>query len=583
MNGRGVCHCGSIWVAGAAIVLLSAALAGAADGVSQQEIDALIRDLGADSYKVRERATAALRRIGAAAIPALEKATQSDDPEVAIRAAAILTDARMGLGPDWPPELVKLVRNYDLLKASDRQKALTRLSGELKVRAVPFLLYRMGIGEAAEAARALQCLKNMGAADVYRAVIASATVPKNEHQAQALALAYARTDQPAEALRALAGFKGGGLKGELTETAVKRFLELLAAAEHRKLVELSAPFAAAAPHEARFLYLRAEGLAALGRGMEAEALQERAVALNPKKEAPHYTAGEMLGKLGLRRLAAGEWRAILKIPPAGGVYDINAHLRLASIHAASKMYARAADNLAEALVLYRQARAGGGGMGMIGGDEQDLVRKIENFRAKAARQPAPPDARIRDARPTNELDVQIGATVKDGKAAELREAMKKVSGTLSMSIQPHGLRLFDVTKASVRYDAANRQIGVYLNGSLCGKPTPMELGPDAATVAVKTLDCVYIFRIDTKAGQATRTARYEKDYTVTFRPGREIADCTDVTVKINGKPYEWKTLLAGARFDFLPESFDIRFEGTRPTGEAVSIRAKLKLKEPASR
>ena len=247
------------------------------------------------------------------------------------------------------------------------------------------------------------------------------------------------------------------------------------------------------------------------------------------------------------------------------------------------MYARAADNLAEALVLYRQVRAGGGGMGMIGGNEQDLVRQMENFGAKAARQPAPPDARIKDARPANELNVQIGMSVKDGKAAELREAMKKVSGTLSMSIQPHGLRLFDVTKASVRYDAANKQIGMYLNGSLCGKPTPIKLGPDAGTVAVKTLDCVYIFRIDTKTGQATRTARYEKDYTVTFRPGREIAGCTDVTVKLNGKPYEWKKLLAGARFDFLPKSFDISFEGTRPTGKPVSVRAKLKLKEPASR
>jgi hypothetical protein len=68
-----------------------ARLAGAVDTAgdapdTEAEIDRLIRDLGADEYVARETATDRLFIIGERALPRLEKATTSDDPEVRRRA-----------------------------------------------------------------------------------------------------------------------------------------------------------------------------------------------------------------------------------------------------------------------------------------------------------------------------------------------------------------------------------------------------------------------------------------------------------------------------------------------------------------
>jgi hypothetical protein len=52
-------------------------------------VEALVRDLGDDTFSVRESATTKLTLIGEAALPHLEKALSSDDPEVRRRAAAI--------------------------------------------------------------------------------------------------------------------------------------------------------------------------------------------------------------------------------------------------------------------------------------------------------------------------------------------------------------------------------------------------------------------------------------------------------------------------------------------------------------
>jgi hypothetical protein len=53
---------------------------------SNQEMQELIRQLGAPDFTIREKATARLQEIGAAALPLLEKASASTDPEVRQRA-----------------------------------------------------------------------------------------------------------------------------------------------------------------------------------------------------------------------------------------------------------------------------------------------------------------------------------------------------------------------------------------------------------------------------------------------------------------------------------------------------------------
>lgn len=68
--------------------LLAALLAagGAGEDPADPEVAALVESLGAEEVEERERAAAGLRRLGARALRAVERAREDSDPEVAARA-----------------------------------------------------------------------------------------------------------------------------------------------------------------------------------------------------------------------------------------------------------------------------------------------------------------------------------------------------------------------------------------------------------------------------------------------------------------------------------------------------------------
>jgi hypothetical protein len=75
-----------------ATLLIPALLLAPQDEETTKKIDALIRDLGAEDFETREKASAELRKIGKPAVPALRKAAESEDAEVKMRAKAILEE-----------------------------------------------------------------------------------------------------------------------------------------------------------------------------------------------------------------------------------------------------------------------------------------------------------------------------------------------------------------------------------------------------------------------------------------------------------------------------------------------------------
>ncbi|MEK7866683.1 MAG: HEAT repeat domain-containing protein [Planctomycetota bacterium] len=87
---------------------LSAALVAAGECVSDETVQALIERLGNEDYEVRESATRALAALRGQAIPAIERALDSTDPEVRERCAVLLTEIR-GLR-QVAPALEALVR-----------------------------------------------------------------------------------------------------------------------------------------------------------------------------------------------------------------------------------------------------------------------------------------------------------------------------------------------------------------------------------------------------------------------------------------------------------------------------------------
>ena len=95
----------------ASFLLLGLVSLAAAKG-RDEEIAEAVKQLGHNSYPVREAATARLWAFGPDAIRALEAAARSDDPEVRVRARAILDKLRYGILPNSPPDLVALAERY---------------------------------------------------------------------------------------------------------------------------------------------------------------------------------------------------------------------------------------------------------------------------------------------------------------------------------------------------------------------------------------------------------------------------------------------------------------------------------------
>jgi len=72
----------------------------------------LIRGLSSESFQDREKATNGLWDAGAEAEQGLREASRSEDPEVAIRAAAILEKIELRITPETPGAIIELIRKY---------------------------------------------------------------------------------------------------------------------------------------------------------------------------------------------------------------------------------------------------------------------------------------------------------------------------------------------------------------------------------------------------------------------------------------------------------------------------------------
>lgn len=293
------------------------------------KIDVWVRDLADKQYAVRQRAADELRKIGCPAVPALERAAQSDDPEVADVARAILKDARLGVSAAWPKALAQDLRQYETMTAVARDAFIRQVISEMRAEAVPFLLVRLAFGDAQEAQRVLNALSQSKDDRMAERLVATLKTPGNEWQARALAWAHLTRKEPQAALRVLAA---GKVKDDALRSVIQQIItDLLRqfAKEEYKIVAMTAGEAAAiAPDEPRLLYLQALAWRQLGKEKEPAELEKQALELNPREEGPHYSAGDMLMDLGANELSQREWEAILKIPPADDVYDINAHMRL---------------------------------------------------------------------------------------------------------------------------------------------------------------------------------------------------------------------------------------------------------------
>lgn len=118
---------------GALLILLIAASVCAAPestvdaGVESKNIDALIDSLSLDSFKAREEATQKIWELGGMAMPALEKAELSKDPEQAHRARELIRKIGLDITPTTDPEIVNLVERYSKASSTEKLDLSTKL------------------------------------------------------------------------------------------------------------------------------------------------------------------------------------------------------------------------------------------------------------------------------------------------------------------------------------------------------------------------------------------------------------------------------------------------------------------------
>lgn len=556
------CACG--WVA----VVCLAAVGAFAQEISPEEMARWIRQLGAPTHAEREEASAALWKIGEPALGPVREAAESPDPEISVRARALLTDIARGIRSSWPETLRQNVRAYDTLSAPQRQAFLQELTTACRDEAAPFLLSRVRLGEAADAGAAADRLIDLLEGDPLRQwILDRIRSPANEHEARVLAAACEKTGRTADLARALGvAHLPASLRDRMVQSALQRLQGFFDAKEHELLNRDAALLAKAVPNEARFLYLQAAAAAHLKDEAQAAELCRQALALNPDQEAPHFQAGELLGALGQPQLALLEWNRILEIPPDGEVYDINAHMRTGAIHAARQEFALAADAYEKGLNLFRQAKAAAGsGMAMIGGSEEELEKRIAHLRRMAAQPVEPQDALI----------FRLETIVKNDRAKALNDMRAGADVIMSMRVQPYGIRLFEVAPATVQYDAERGEFAVLLNGERAGPGVPGALKEGRARVAVCTLDMQYLFEIDTGTGVSEKRDAFELDYVLRIEPAPSIQTWKSPGLDLNGAPHTWAALREGVPFDFLPEKIELELRGVTPGGEERKLTFTL--------
>ncbi len=115
-------------------MLPSMLLAMAVCAGAQEPVADLIRRLGSESFSQREQASQALDRLGPAALPALQQATESPDPEVRRRATALrrAIEERRGTAAALQPRIVRFrFANMPLPQALQEIERQTGLKVEL--------------------------------------------------------------------------------------------------------------------------------------------------------------------------------------------------------------------------------------------------------------------------------------------------------------------------------------------------------------------------------------------------------------------------------------------------------------------
>ncbi len=501
--------------------------------------EALIQDLGAPIYMVRDRATRELANRGPAVLREVQAAAASDDPEVRYRAGSLLTNAVFGIRPEWPAELGKRILGIEQMRPGSRVDLLEAVAGRYGGEAVWLLLARMestAPEESAGAERLLGAISSTGAAGRVAAFL---TAPATRGQRRACLWAYDVLGQPHETLRIFEGSRAAAPELALAVTScVARLRALHVRGEWEDLARQAADCSEALPRELRFAYLQVGGLTGMGRTNEAERVLDRIAAMQLASQAPHLDAARFLDEIGLPDLATREWQRITEIPPSRTAPAAEAHYALGRRHKEAGRNRRALEEMtagSRCFPLWPDP-------GTAGLTQQRFLDEIAILKPLVERQEAAELPRLQPR-------LEASMVFTRGDSGDLDRRLPAC--TVTRGVMPYSLwspSIGDQMNRPVRYEARTRSILFEGTGAVYRVVVGLAPSNGVGDVAVRFPDCFLLCRVDFDRGTVDSSTLYQWDYYLRLIPGPEMAAWSNVTVVVSGKTNDWQRIQKGVRF-----------------------------------
>jgi hypothetical protein len=160
----------------------------------------LVKQLANDDFLTREEASMLLWRRGKPTLSALEKAVSSSNPELISRATELIRYVKIGISPDTPPRVTKLIQSFEGANQDKKELILRKLYAEKAYSQMLFMLSEMK-----DRASALDLYNNFNSlghnaakesiakGDIEAAIEQLKLVPRSETSLRSLAFLYAQT------------------------------------------------------------------------------------------------------------------------------------------------------------------------------------------------------------------------------------------------------------------------------------------------------------------------------------------------------------------------------------------------------
>ncbi|MEX0677050.1 MAG: tetratricopeptide repeat protein [Pirellulales bacterium] len=354
----------------------------AAEAATDEQIAALIEQLGDRQFSVRQRAQQELRKLGFEAFDALVEAENSDDPEIAMQAGYLVRQIRAAWTADGDPQPIQqILRDYEVqnderrlvkikqLAALPEDKGLRWLCRLVRFERSPVLSKQAALSilseeppdDAAWNRRAETIHKELGRARRPAARWVDTYLQAHSDPAGALA----KWSELAEAERQMLEQHPHQTHSQIAMALLRRQVELLErlgrAAETGEVMQkmvlcergdsasltelidwlvgrkswdvidlVADRFSASFEVDAVLMYTLCEARLAQGNRELADKTAEKALKISGDSQEDHARLAERLTDRGLVRWADHEWRHVLALGPLGTQWDIIARDMLAA-------------------------------------------------------------------------------------------------------------------------------------------------------------------------------------------------------------------------------------------------------------